>query len=79
MDFNLIMSNGARSSQRARKKEYFTHMMPEGVPNTVDINHTGMIKGFSFFDKDRKEIWRIRNIECPGLKVQKVEWKMRSS
>jgi hypothetical protein len=61
--FNPILSNGDRSHQRdACVKQYYTHMMPEGSQDkirSVTIHFYGNIYGFSFFDKDRKLLWKI--------------------
>ena len=66
--FNIILSNGQRSTQRDEEMPTnFTHMMPVGADRkirSVDIyNYEGsFITGFQFFDKDRKLIWQIGDI-----------------
>ena len=68
MSFNIIMSNGQRSTQRDEKRPTnFTHMMPVGADRksrSVNLyndiySYTVFIVGFQFFDKDRKLIWQI--------------------
>ncbi len=60
---NFIMSNGTRSTQI---DEYYptkyTHMIPENALNkirSVTILFFDYIYGFSFFDKDGEELWKI--------------------
>ncbi len=61
--FNLILSNGDRSTQRDyHRPTEFTHMMPaDALKNvrSVIIQYSNYIRGFSFFDKDRKLLWDI--------------------
>ena len=73
--FNIILSNGQRSTQRDEEKPTnFTHMMPVGADRkirSVDIyNYKGkteFIVGFQFFDKDRKLIWQIGAIDSDNV------------
>ena len=53
-NFNFIMSNGKRTSQRDEGKKYYTHMMPADKKiRSVAIHHiNGNITGFQFFDKE---------------------------
>jgi hypothetical protein len=67
------MSNGKRSTQAELS---FTQMLPEGAWNrirSVDIHHYTSVSGFSFFDKDRKCIWKIGETTTPYLEVKKVD------
>jgi hypothetical protein len=63
--FNLILCNGHRSHQRDDQwPTKYTHIMPEGSHNkirSVSIHYLGCINGFSFFDKDKKLLWKIGN------------------
>src|SRR5450830_1231680 len=71
--FNWILSNGVRSAQRD-KCTYYTHMMPAGSHNrirSIKIYHSYCVDGFSFFDKDKKLLWRIGSTD-PYLKVETV-------
>ncbi len=64
--FNFILSNGNRSTQRDKYHTYYDHMMPKDAIHKirrVNINYTNRIRGFSFFDKDGAQLWKIGYIE----------------
>ena len=76
VDFNFILSNGTRSTQR--DEEYPTnhiHMIPADALHKIrsvsiqyDIHR---IWGFSFFDKDGALLWKIGGTHA-GLKKETV-------
>ncbi len=59
---NFILSNGDRSTQRDEKYPTdYTHKIPKSSLKKirrVTIHNTYYIWGFSFFDKDRKLLWK---------------------
>ncbi len=60
---NFILSNGDRSAQRdPSKKTDYSHMIPTDALSklrSVTIHYNNYIRGFSFFDKDGEELWKI--------------------
>ncbi len=63
VDFNWILSNGTRSTQRDEDLKYYDHMIPADALKkirSVTIHFgTSCIWGFSFFDKDGALLWKI--------------------
>ena len=60
---NVIMSNGTRSTQLdERRPTKYTFMIPASALNkirSVNIHYNNFITGFSFFDNDRKGLFKI--------------------
>ncbi len=76
MRFNLILSNGHRSTQRDEHfPTKYTHMMPAGCINkirSVTIHYSNCIGGFSFFDKEGALLWKIGDTTDSYYKVENV-------
>jgi hypothetical protein len=71
--FNLILSNRNRS-QRI-EGEYYDHLIPEGCHKrirSVSIFYSYCITGLSFFDKDKKLLWKLGKPTYPGDDVETV-------
>ena len=73
--FNVILSNGQRSTQRDQGTTYFTHMLPKDAHKLIRsaeiYYNTSCIWGFHFFDQNHSLIWKIGRID-PDMKVETV-------
>ena len=75
-NFNWILSNGDRSTQRDEKHPTrYTFMIPTDALHkirSVTIHYyPDCIGGFSFFDKDKKLLWKI-GLTYSGLSMETV-------